>query len=69
MPEIEAEGAAHDAGMEVAYRPEIPGIVRRVCEILGEHGNRSLGRPAQAIQLIALLSGAGIGDGEQQRHG
>jgi hypothetical protein len=71
-PEIETERAAHDAEIEVAHRPEIPAIVDRVDEILGEVGSRNLWCPTQAIQLVALeetLGSAAIGDEEQQRQG
>jgi hypothetical protein len=72
LRKMKAEGAAHDPEIEVPDRPEIPSIVDRVDEILGERGNRNLGRPTQIIQLVALeetLVGAAIGDEEQQRHG
>jgi hypothetical protein len=72
LRKIEAVGAAHDPEVEVAHGPEIPGIVDRLNQILGERGNRSTRRPTQAIQLVApevTLVGAAIGDKKQQRHG
>jgi hypothetical protein len=67
-PKIEAEEAAHNPEVEVAHRPEIPRIVDRVEEFLGEVGSGNPGRPTQAVQLIAAEvtpGGATIGDKEQ----
>ncbi len=67
--EIEPERPAHDAEIQVSHGPEVVRVIYRIHQVLDELGRRNLGRPAYAIQFVALekaLVSAAIGDQEQQ---